>query len=175
MARYSFVDEWLVPASPEAVYALLSRPVRYPEWWGDAFLRGEGDEGPAAPGKRARLLTRGLLPYRLRWELVCLEAAPPTRLVSGITGDFEGEGIWTIAEAPGGGTRAVLEWNVDVRKPLVRELTPLLRPLFAWNHGWAMRRGHERIVSLLETGAGRRSPLLPKLVEARAQAIPPVG
>src|SRR6185503_1319257 len=66
VAAYRFVDEWLVPASPEWVYGLLSCPREYPEWWGDAFLEGEGDPGPAAPGKRARLLTRGRLPYRLR-------------------------------------------------------------------------------------------------------------
>ena len=148
MAPYSFTDEWLVPAPAHAVYDLLARPRDYPSWWGDAFLEGEGDPGPAAPGKRARLLTRGRLPYRLRWELVCVEAQAPTRLVSRIRGDFEGEGIWTLSETAGG-TRAVLEWRVGVRKPLVRRLTPLLRPLFAWNHRWAMRRGQERIVERL--------------------------
>ena len=126
------MDEWLVPASPEWVYGLLSCPREYPEWWGDAFLDGEGDPGPAAPGKRARLVTRGLLPYRLRWELTCVEAVAPARLVSRIEG----------------GTRAVLEWNVEVRKGLVRRLTPVLRPLFAWNHGWAMARGLAGITAL---------------------------
>jgi hypothetical protein len=147
MAAYRFVDEWFVPASPEWVYALLSCPREYPEWWGKAFLEGEGDPGPAAPGKRARLLTRGRLPYHLRWELVCVEAVAPSRLVSRISGDFDGEGIWTITPAEGG-TRAVLEWTVEVRKGLVRHLTPLLRPLFGWNHGWAMARGLESITVL---------------------------
>lgn len=50
-----------------------------------------------------------------------------------------------------GGTRAVLEWNVEVRKGLVRRLTPV-RPLFAWNHGWAMARGLERITALARRG-----------------------
>jgi hypothetical protein len=36
-----------------------------------------------------------------------------------------------------------------VRKPLVRHLSPLLRPIFAWNHRWAMQRGQERIAALL--------------------------
>src|SRR4030095_15253986 len=92
-AAYPSVDEWLVPAPAEAVYALLSRPREYPDWWGDAFLEGEGDPGPAAPGKRARLVPGGRLPYRLRWELVCAEADAPRRLVSHIDGDFVGEGI----------------------------------------------------------------------------------
>jgi uncharacterized protein YndB with AHSA1/START domain len=153
MTRYRFVDEWLVPASPEWVYELLSCPRDYPAWWGDAFVRGEGDDGPAAPGKRARLLTRGRLPYRLRWELTCVEAIAPSRLVSRIEGDFVGCGTWTLTEAEGG-TRVVLDWDVEVRKPLVRRLTPLLRPLFAWNHRWAMRRGEERIVGLLGDHGG---------------------
>jgi polyketide cyclase/dehydrase/lipid transport protein len=149
VARYRFVDEWLVPAAPEWVYGLLSCPREYPGWWGDAFLAGEGDPGPAAPGKRARLLTRGCLPYRLRWELVCLEARSPTTLVSRIEGDFVGQGTWTITPTEHG-TRAVLEWDIEVRRLLVRHLTPLLRPLFAWNHRWAMQRGLERMVELSE-------------------------
>jgi hypothetical protein len=152
MATYSFTDTWLVPASTDAVYELLSCPREYPEWWGDAFLTGEGDPGPASPGKRAHLLTRGRLPYRLRWELTCVEAHAPTRLVSRIRGDFEGEGIWTLSPVDGG-TRAVLEWRVDIRKPLVRHLTPVLRPLFAWNHRWAMRRGEAAITNVLAASA----------------------
>ena len=148
MAAYSFVDEWRVPASVEAVYDVLSRPREYPSWWGDTFLEGEGDPGPATPGKRARLVTRGLLPYRLRWELICVEARAPRVLVSRIQGDFVGVGLWTLTPVDGG-TRAVLEWRVEVRKRLIRHLTPLLRPLFAWNHHWAMRRGQKRIVALL--------------------------
>ncbi len=78
---------------------------------------------------------------------MCVEADAPSRLVSRIGGDFEGEGIWTLSEADGG-TRAVLTWSVDVRKPVVRRLTPLLRPLFAWNHRWAMQRGQAAIARL---------------------------
>jgi uncharacterized protein YndB with AHSA1/START domain len=166
VAAYAFVDEWLVPAPIEPVYDLLSCPRDYPRWWGDAFLEGEGDPAPAASGKRARLVTRGRLPYRLRWDLTCVEADAPRRLVSQIDGDFVGEGIWQL-EPVDGGTRVVLEWRVDVRKPLVRHLTPLLRPLFAWNHRWAMRRGQERIVALLGSG-------LLKPGQAGAEPVAPV-
>jgi hypothetical protein len=164
IAAYSFTDAWFVPAIAVEVYELLSCPRDYPAWWGEAFLAGEGDPGPAAPGKRTRLVTRGWLPYRLHWELVCVEADRPRRLVSHIRGDFEGEGIWTLTESEGG-TRAVLEWRVEVRKPLVRHLTPLLRPLFAWNHRWAMRRGQEAITRLLASSASGRIPA------ARANAL----
>ncbi len=72
----------------------------------------------------------------------CVEAVAPSRLVSRIEGDFVGEGVWTISSVEGG-TRAVLEWNVDVRRGIVRRLTPVLR-----NHRWAMARGAERIAAL---------------------------
>jgi uncharacterized protein YndB with AHSA1/START domain len=175
MATYRFVDTWHVPAAAEDVYDLLSRPRDYPRWWGDAFLEGEGDAGPASPGKRARLVTRGRLPYRLRWELVCVEATAPHRLVSRVHGDFEGAGTWTI-EDEGGGTRATLVWEVDVRKPLVRRTTVLLRPLFAWNHGWAMRRGRARITGLLaeQGAAGAAGASAPEGVEAGPQPLAPV-
>jgi uncharacterized protein YndB with AHSA1/START domain len=174
-AHYRFVDVWHLDAPPERVYEVLSCPREYPDWWGNAFLEAEGDAGPAAPGKRARLVTRGLLPYRLRWELECVDAVAPRTLVSRLSGDFEGEGIWTF-EPLGGGTRATLEWRPRVTKPLVRRLTPLLRPLFAWNHRWAMRRGYERISALLtsegraELVSGERAEPL----EARPQPVAPV-
>jgi hypothetical protein len=134
------------------------------------FLSATGDTGPAAPGKRARLVTRGFLPYRLRWELECVEAVPARTLVSRLSGDFEGEGIWTF-DPRGTGTRVTLEWRPVVTKPLVRHLTPLLRPLFEWNHRWAMRRGEERIAALLRDGASGE-PAEP--VEAGTHALAPV-
>src|ERR671915_76913 len=115
MAEYKFLDEWFVPAPPEAVYDVIGAQLEYPEWWGDVFLEVEGDDGPPAPGRRARVKARGYLPYRLRFEPV------------------------------EGGTRATLDWRPVVNKPLVRYLTPVLRPLFASNHYWTMRRGQEHI------------------------------
>jgi hypothetical protein len=73
-------------------------------------------------------------------------AVAPSTLVSRLRGDFEGEGI-RMLEPLGSGTRATLEWSPVVNTPLVRRLTPLLRPLFAWNHRWAMRRSYERASS----------------------------
>ena len=35
------------------------------------------------------------------------------------------------------------DWFVYADKPLLRVLTPLLRPLFRWNHAWAIARAQE--------------------------------
>ena len=127
------------------VYALLSCPREYPEWWGEAFLEGEGDSGPAAPGKRARLLTRGRLPYTLTWELDCVEAIAPSRLDSRIEGDFVGRGIWTITPLDDGACKVVLEWNVEVRKAARPPPDARAAAGFRWNHSWAMKRGEARM------------------------------
>ena len=43
----------------------------------------------------------------------------------------------------------ILDFRPRVNKPGVRQLTPLLRPLFRSNHAWAMRRGQERLIERL--------------------------
>ncbi len=61
-----------------------------------------------------------------------------------MTGDFVGTSGWALTEVDGG-TRAVLDFRPSVSKPFVRNLSPLLGPLFRANHRWAMRRGQEAI------------------------------
>ena len=41
------------------------------------------------------------------------------------------------------GTRVRFNWQVFADKPLLRVLTPLLRPAFRWNHAWAIARARE--------------------------------
>jgi hypothetical protein len=63
-------------------------------------------------------------------------------------GDFEGTAT-LLFEAVEGGTNVVLDFRPLVNKRGVRQLTPLLRPLFRTNHAWAMRHGRERILERL--------------------------
>jgi hypothetical protein len=122
---------------------------RIPRLVGRRVSRGRGRPRPGRAWQASETHDARRLPHRLRWELVCVEAISPTKLVSRIQGDFVGHGTWTIT-ATERGTRAVLEWEVEVRKGIVRHLTPLLRPVFAWNHHRAMCKGLERIVALSE-------------------------
>jgi uncharacterized protein YndB with AHSA1/START domain len=148
MAQYQFVDTWHLAADIERVYELVGEPLQYPRWWGDVWLSAEGDGGEPRPGKHIEVVTRGFLPYRIRWSLTCLEADRPSRITSRMEGDFEGTATWLLSEADGRVT-AQLDFRPDVRKPGVRQLTPVLRPLFSANHRWAMRRGEEGAVRAL--------------------------
>jgi hypothetical protein len=148
LPEYRFLDRWHVPAPIDEVYDILGDVKGYPSWWHEAFPEAEGDDGPPRPGRRVSVLSRGYLPYKLRWTLTCVEAEPPTRIASTLEGDFEGSGTWLLEEATDG-TNAVLDWRPRVAKPFVRTFTPILRPLFRSNHNWAMKRGQEGILELL--------------------------
>ncbi len=54
-------------------------------------------------------------------------------------------------EETDGTTTATLDWRPSVNHPLIRHLTPVLRPLFRSNHNWAMRHGERQIREYLDT------------------------
>jgi uncharacterized protein YndB with AHSA1/START domain len=151
MAQYQFVDTWHLDAAIDRVYDLVGEPLQYPRWWGDVWLSAEGDGGEPEPGKRIEVVTRGFLPYRIRWALTCTEADRPHRVSLSMDGDFVGTATWLLSEGEGGVVTAQLDFRPDVRKPGVRQLTPVLRPLFSSNHRWAMRRGQEGAARVLRT------------------------
>jgi Polyketide cyclase / dehydrase and lipid transport len=120
----------------------------YPGWWGDVWVSTSGDAGPPAPGTQTQVVAHGYLPYKLRYEFECVAADTPHRIDSVLHGDFEGSASLTFEEVDGG-TSVVLDFRPRVNKAGVRQLTPLLRPLFRSNHRWAMRRGQQRVVERL--------------------------
>ncbi len=71
-------------------------------------------------------------------------------------GDFVGVWRATISPEPGG-TRVDIDWRVVVEKPLIRTLSPLLKPLFAWNHNWTTPRGEAGLRSYLRERGGPRA------------------
>lgn len=144
--EYSFRSEWRVLGTMQEVFEILEDPVELARWWPSVYLEVEevapGDE--TGVGRRARLHTRGWLPYTLRWELTVTESRAPRGFAIEAVGDLAGTGRWTFEES-GAWTRIVYDWNVRAEKPLLRVLSPLLRPILAANHRWAMRRGEESL------------------------------
>ncbi len=59
-----------------------------------------------------------------------------------VEGDLRGRGLWTLTPRHGG-THVQFDWRVNAEKPIVRALTPVLRPLFRWNHAWAIARAQD--------------------------------
>ena len=143
---YHFVTDWRVPGKIEDVAALISDPLALPRWWPSVYLAvKELEPGDAdGVGRVVELLTRGRLPYRLRWRFRVTAVEPPRRYALEAWGDFVGRGEWTLRQE--GATVALrYDWRVRAEKPLLRRLSWLLRPLFAANHRWAMAQGERSL------------------------------
>jgi quercetin dioxygenase-like cupin family protein/uncharacterized protein YndB with AHSA1/START domain len=139
--EYKFVDEWDVAAAPEAVFEAISDARTYPTWWSAVYIDVDA-EGPAVLGKTSRQHFKGRLPYHLRTESTIVRLDHPHVVEADVTGDLRGHGKWTLTPTETG-THVRFDWEVFADKPLLRILTPLLRPAFRWNHAWAIARAME--------------------------------
>jgi uncharacterized protein YndB with AHSA1/START domain len=142
MAReYVFIDEWDVAAPQEAVFDALADPRTYPEWWRPVYLAVDAD-GPPAPGRVSHQEFKGRLPYHLKTRSEIVRIDPPSQFEVRVVGDLSGRGVWTLTPTAGG-VHVRFDWRVLADRPLLRYLSPILRPLFRWNHNWSIRRAIE--------------------------------
>jgi uncharacterized protein YndB with AHSA1/START domain len=171
--EYRFVTRWRLEAPREEVFAVLTDSKSLARWWPsvyrsvDQIAPPRGDDGV---GKELHVITQGWLPYRLGWGLRVVEYEPPSALAFEASGDFVGRGRWTLAE-DGDATVVEYVWDVRANKPLLRYLSPLLRPVFVLNHRWAMARGLESIELELDRRRGRSVASPPEPVSALRSAL----
>jgi uncharacterized protein YndB with AHSA1/START domain len=151
---YHFEDRWYVPFPIEKVWEVLSQPKDYPRWWRGVYLSAEPLDGSddAKRGKRVAVVARGWLPYKLRFMIQTLTLEKPKLIEFQATGDFITDSSRWVLRPEGNGTSVTLEWNPRVEKPLVKLLSPVLKPLFRWNHHWTMKRGQWQIIEYLRNG-----------------------
>ncbi len=156
---YVFVTRWTVTGTCEEVSAVLGDPLDLPRWWPSVYLNVEeirpSHPGVGGVGRRVRLLTKGWLPYTLRWEFEVVESRQPYGFAIAARGDFEGTGVWTFTQR-GPAVDIVFDWRIRAEKPLLRWCSFLLKPIFAANHRWAMARGEESLVRELARRRGSR-------------------
>lgn len=144
--EYHFVTHWRVRGTCAEVSDILEQARELPRWWPAVYLRVRVIEegGSHALGQRVDLLTKGRLPYTLRWQYTVVEERYPFGSVIEARGDFVGRGEWTLRQ-DGEIADITYDWRVRAEKPLLRLFTPLLRPIFSANHRWAMARGRESL------------------------------
>lgn len=149
--EYHFVTQWRVAGSAEEVWEILDNPLDLPRWWPDVYLRVTEPE----PGI-VSLLTKGRLPYKLRWSFRVTERRFPEGFSLDAWGDFNGRGVWTFRQNAGL-TKITYDWRIRADKPLLRYLSFLLKPVFSANHRWAMARGEESLRRELARRKGAQS------------------
>lgn len=146
---FRFTTIWELPAPVDRVWAELLDVEAWPTWW-KGFERVEvvRDGDADGVGSVRDFVTRGKLPYRMRYrtEVVRVE---PLRLIEAVSsGDLVGFGRWTI-EATEYGTRAEYLWHVRTTRRLHRALSPIARRPLARNHDLVMEWGRQGILERL--------------------------
>jgi uncharacterized protein YndB with AHSA1/START domain len=140
-SEYVFIDEWDVDAPQEAVFEALADARTYPEWWRPVYISVEAD-GPPQLGRVSHQEFKGRLPYHLNMRSAIVRMESPRELEVDVEGDLTGRGVWTLTPT-GGRVHVHFDWRVLADRPLLRVLTPLLQPLFRWNHNWSIQRAIE--------------------------------
>ena len=139
MARYHFVTDIDLAATPDPVWDVLEDPTGWPAWWRElrrveVLARGR----PDGVGRRYRLHVRTALPYRLGFESETVRITRPSVWEARIRGDLEGTGLYEVSPRDGG-SRVRHTWIVATTRPWMNALAPIARPAFAWNHEVLMR------------------------------------
>jgi uncharacterized protein YndB with AHSA1/START domain len=137
--EYVFIDEWDVDAPQEAVFAALADTSTYPDWWKPVYIDVEAD-GPPEVGRKSNQHFKGRLPYTLRTSSEIVRYEPPDEFEVSVVGDLTGRGVWTLSKKADGTVHIRFDWRVIADRPLLRYLTPVLRPAFRWNHNYAIKQ-----------------------------------
>ncbi|MEV0323984.1 SRPBCC family protein [Streptomyces sp. NPDC050658] len=141
--HYRFRSVWNLPAPPADVYAALESAEDYPQWWPQVRAVTPVDERSGT----ARF--RSFLPYDLYVTAQERRRDPGAGVLEiAMTGDLEGWARWQVTAVPGG-TRALYDQEVVVRKPLMRRFAVPGRPVFLLNHALMMRGGERGLRAYL--------------------------
>lgn len=148
---YHFITHWRLPATIEEVADILADAEDLVRWWPSVYLKvtvvEEGEE--SGLGRVVDLHTKGRLPYKLNWSMRVTDVNLPHGFAIEAWGDFVGRGIWTLKQ-DGEIADVVYDWKIRADKPLLRTFSPLMKPIFSWNHEWAMAQGEESILRELD-------------------------
>lgn len=150
MAQYKFVDHWYIKAPREEVFRHIADARTYPQWW-PVYPKVEvlREVEPGQIGGKARLVVQSALGYTLTLEAETVAINPPYSVKTIVTGQLAGTGEWEFIQE-GDTTHAIFTWIVESHHWLLNILEPIAKPLFAWSHDDASRKGHLGLKKLLE-------------------------
>jgi uncharacterized protein YndB with AHSA1/START domain len=138
---FHLATEWLIAAPVEEVWRQIAAPEQWPSWWRAVKAVETLSSGDAnGVGALRRITWRTALPYTITFVSRTTRVEPMHLIEGRAEGELDGTGLWTFTPA-GGGTQLRYDWRVAVTKPWMRVAAPLLRPVFAWNHGVVMGWG----------------------------------
>jgi polyketide cyclase/dehydrase/lipid transport protein len=150
--HYDFLTKWrFEEAAIGEVADILADTASLPRWWPELFrsVRIVKQGGVHGLGEVAYCECRARLPYTLRFTYTCVEERYPHGSTIDSVGDLVGRGVWKLTERSNG-VDVEYSWRVNLEKPFLRFISPILKPLLAANHEWSMQRGREGLKREIE-------------------------
>ncbi|MEZ0327102.1 MAG: polyketide cyclase [Fimbriimonas sp.] len=141
---YHFVTRWCFQAEIEEVASILEDIESLCTWWPTVYLHIQTLEPGEhnGIGRKVDLLTKGRLPYKLRWQFTVIDSNSPHGFTIEACGDFVGRGVWKLVQN-GQLAEVEFDWRIRAEKPILKTFSWALKPVFSWNHCWAMEQGQE--------------------------------
>lgn len=141
MSRYQLSSHWHVDAPVVSVWNALLDVPRWTTWWSYVLAVETLQPGDARGIDAVHRLTWGTtVPHQLSFTMRRTVVQAPWRMEAVLEGDVNGTGRWVLQEKPGG-TEVLHDWDVSTASAWMNALSPLLGPMFRWNHGLVMAEG----------------------------------
>lgn len=127
---FRFDRTWELDAPPAEVWAGMGRTDEFPGWF--SWLR-ELDGDGLHEGAVARCVIQAPLAYSLRLEVHVRHVQEERRVDAAVRGDLDGPARIEIAPAVAGSV-VRLQFELDLRAPILRGLSVVARPMMVWAH-----------------------------------------
>lgn len=147
--KYHIVTVWLIEAPVEVVYETIFQSLNWPQWWCNVEnVENIASGDSKGIGNIRRYIWRGLLPYRLTFDICVTRIEPLVSIEGTASGDLEGLGCWSFRQN-GNMTIVNYKWHVQTTSFGMNMLGLFACPLVKWNHNYVMSKGGEALAHLL--------------------------
>lgn len=136
------ISRWRLRTTPGRLWDLLLRPTDWPAWWPHlATVRQLAAGDRDGIGARYMYTWRSGVGYALRIVMTTLRATSCREIEGAASGDVNGIGLWLIEEDGPDALRLTYRWDIELDRPWMRLLAPLLGGVFARRHFAVMSGG----------------------------------
>jgi uncharacterized protein len=158
-AKFHLVSVWEIESPLPPVWGAMFAFEDWPSWWKgvlDVKVLQRGDAHRV--GFQTEQTFESVLPYKLKFKTTVERVEPMSLIQVKSEGDLEGTGLMQFA-VRNGRTTFQLNWDISPTSLWMRLLTPILRPVFTWNHGVLMEQGSQGLAQKLNVPTPKTSRL----------------
>lgn len=144
--RFVLISRWRLSCPTHRAWSLITDLESWPEWWPHVKRVRMLHQAPVGEtGTHVALTWRSVLGYGFTIDVVNTRrersADGHCEIEGRSAGDLLGHGLWVLDPVSAREVDVTYRYEVELNKPWMRALAPVLRAVFAWNHFAVMRAG----------------------------------